>query len=52
MNMNEADFCDGGIDVDEAVRIVEVISTGGIAAIEASGGFHDPTGHAFSAFRC
>jgi 2,4-dienoyl-CoA reductase-like NADH-dependent reductase (Old Yellow Enzyme family) len=38
VKMNVADFCDGGIDVEEAVRIVDVISTGGIAAVEASGG--------------
>ena len=38
VKMNVVDFCDGGIDVEEAVRIVEVISTGGIAAVEASGG--------------
>jgi 2,4-dienoyl-CoA reductase-like NADH-dependent reductase (Old Yellow Enzyme family) len=38
VKMNVADFCDGGIDVEEAVRILEVITTGGIAAVEASGG--------------
>jgi hypothetical protein len=36
--MNVVDFCDGGIGVEEAVRIVEVIATAGIAAVEASGG--------------
>ena len=38
IKMNVVDFCDGGIDVEEAVRIVGIISTGGIAAVEASGG--------------
>ena len=36
--MNVVDFCDGGIDVEEAVRIVGIISSSGIAAVEASGG--------------
>lgn len=38
IKMNVVDFCDGGIDVDEAVRIADILSSRGIAAIEASGG--------------
>ena len=38
VKMNVVDFCDGGIDVDEAARIVESIAPDGIAAVEASGG--------------
>jgi 2,4-dienoyl-CoA reductase-like NADH-dependent reductase (Old Yellow Enzyme family) len=38
LKMNVVDFCDGGIDVEEAVHIVEVVSSAGIAAVEASGG--------------
>ena len=38
VKMNVVDFCDGGIDIEEAVRIVEVLATGGLAAVEASGG--------------
>ena len=38
LKMNVVDFCDGGIDVEEAVRIVDVVSKTGIAAVEASGG--------------
>ena len=38
VKMNVVDFCDGGIDVDEAARIVDTTATGGIAAVEASGG--------------
>jgi 2,4-dienoyl-CoA reductase-like NADH-dependent reductase (Old Yellow Enzyme family) len=36
--MNVVDFCDGGIDVEEAVRIVDLVSSAGIVAVEASGG--------------
>ncbi len=45
IKMNVSDFCDGGIDIDEAERIAQTIAAGGITAIEASGGGigHDMT---------
>lgn len=45
MKMNVMDFCDGGITVDEAVRIVNLLTRHGLAAVEASGG---GIGHAMS----
>ena len=38
IKMNLMDFCDGGITVDEAARIVNLLVPGGMAAVEASGG--------------
>ena len=40
--MKVVDFCDGGIDVEEAAPIVDVVSKTGIVAVEASG---DGIGH-------
>jgi len=38
IKMNFNDFIDGGLDVDEAVKIAEIIAQAGIDCIEVSGG--------------
>ena len=43
--MNVADFCKGGMTVDDAIEMVWILSEQGVSAIETSGGGsgHDVT---------
>jgi len=41
--MNVADFCDGGMTLDDALEIAKICTQNGISAIEASGGTANST---------
>jgi len=45
IKMNVADFCKGGMTVDDAIEMVWILSEQGVSAIETSGGGsgHDVT---------
>jgi 2,4-dienoyl-CoA reductase-like NADH-dependent reductase (Old Yellow Enzyme family) len=43
IKMNVADFCNGGMTVDDALEIAKICSQNGISAIETSGGTADST---------
>lgn len=49
IKMNVADFCEGGMVIDDAVEVAKIMAQNGISAIETSGGAtgHDvtPLGH-------
>ena len=43
IKMNVADFCDGGMTLDDALEIAKIFAQNGISAIEASGGTANST---------